>query len=37
MTLELFQGDLLADQRGKHHGGQVLSLTHLTLPTNREV
>jgi len=30
MTLELFQGDLLADQRGKRHGGQVLYLSMLT-------
>ena len=29
MTLELFQGDLLADQRGKRHGGQVLCISTL--------
>ena len=30
MTLELFQGDLLADKQGKHHGGQVLCISALT-------
>ena len=30
VTLELFQGDLLADQQGKRHGGQVLRISILT-------